>query len=251
VGGVFTPTLFLGAALGSLVGATLQLAGLGAQLPLAAFGLVGMGSVLAATTQSPLLAIIMVFELSLNYSIMPPLMLACVVATLVARALHLESIYLQPLREKGIALVRESSKPGSALELTVGDYMHAPVPPLRDTTPFREIANRFLASTYNFLPVVNQEERFIGVVALHDLKEHLNAGPELNSVIAADLMRPPPKYLTPDQKLSEAVPVLLVSESRNIPVVNNAREQKLIGSLSRLEILGMLSDEVAASPPAN
>ncbi len=102
VGGVFTPTLFLGAGLGVDVRARgcIEL-GTGLELPTAAFALVGMGSMLAATTRSPLLAMIMVFEISLNYSIMPPLMLACVVSTLVARRLHPESIYTEPLRDEG------------------------------------------------------------------------------------------------------------------------------------------------------
>jgi CIC family chloride channel protein len=71
VGGVFTPTLFLGAALGSFFASCLHKLGWGIYLPQGAFALVGMGSLLAATTHSPLLAMIMIFELSLNYSIMP------------------------------------------------------------------------------------------------------------------------------------------------------------------------------------
>jgi CIC family chloride channel protein len=251
VGGVFTPTLFLGAALGSLLGATLHAVGLGTTLPIGAFGLVGMGSVMAATTQSPLLAIIMIFELSLNYSIMPPLMLACVVATLVSRGLHLESVYTEPLRQKGLNLDRENLRPGAALEMSVGDLMGAPVPPVRENALFRDIAQRFLTSSYNFLPVVNGEGRFIGMVALHDLKEHFNAGPELDGVIAFDLMRPPPLCLTPGQKISEALPVLLVSETRNVPVVNNTQEFKLIGAVSRMEVLGMFSEAISSSPPSS
>jgi len=83
VGGVFTPTLFLGAGLGATFALSLQQLGAGEDLPIAAFAVVGMGSMLAATTRSPLLAMIMVFEISLDYSLMPPLMLACVVSILV------------------------------------------------------------------------------------------------------------------------------------------------------------------------
>ena len=88
VGGVFTPTLFLGAGLGATFALSLQQLGAGEDLPVAAFAVVGMGSMLSATTRSPLLAMIMVFEISLDYSLMPPLMLACVVSMLVARRLH-------------------------------------------------------------------------------------------------------------------------------------------------------------------
>src|SRR5438445_9242527 len=121
VGGVFTPTLFLGAALGGLFGMVLHAVRLAETLPDAAFALVGMGSVLAATTHSPLLAMIMVFEISLNYTLMPPLMLACAISTLAARRFYTESIYTEPLRRKGLELHRESPHLGAASEQTVAD----------------------------------------------------------------------------------------------------------------------------------
>src|ERR1043166_4186858 len=159
VGGVFTPTLFLGAGLGSLFGGVLHMANIDETLPTGAFALVGMGSLLAATTHSPLLAMIMIFELSLNYSLMPPLMLACAISTLTARRFHRDSIYTEPLRRKGLELHRETLQLGAATEQTVGDLMRAPVPPVRENTPFRQIAQRFLTLPNNFLPVVDAKER--------------------------------------------------------------------------------------------
>src|SRR5204862_5941543 len=97
--------------------------------------------------------------------------------------------------------------------------MRAPVEPVRETARVPQIAERFLTGTNNFLPVVDEKRRLIGVVALLDLKEHLNAGEELSAVIAYDIMRPVPPCLTPGQKLLDALPTLLKSEQRNIPVV--------------------------------
>lgn len=244
VGGVFTPTLFLGAALGGLFGATLHAAQL-TTLPTAAFALVGMGSVLSATTHSPLLAMIMVFEISLNYTLMPPLMVACAVSTLLARRLDRETIYTEPLRQKGLATERETGEAGAATRQTVGDLMRDPVPPLRQTATFREIADRFLTSPNNFLPVVDDRRALVGLVALQDLKEYLNAGQELSGVIAYDVMRPPPVCLTPNQSLLDALPVLLTSEQRNIPVVNSLKERQLVGTVARAEALGLLSEAIA------
>lgn len=245
VGGVFTPTLFLGAGLGSLFGLTLHEIGWATDLQVGAFALVGMGSVLAATIHSPLLAVILIFEISLNYSLMPPLMLGCVVATLAARRFHSETIYTEPLRRKGLEIEQESQHFGAATMQTVGDLMREPVRPLRDTATFREIADRFLTCPNNFLPVVDAQQRLLGVVALQDMKEYLNAGQELNSVIAYDIMRPPPPCLTPNQKLLQALPVLLSSELRNIPVINNPAESRLVGNLVRAEALGLLSEAIA------
>lgn len=249
VGGVFTPTLFLGACLGSLAAAILHEAGVAGSLPVGCFALVGMGCLLAATTHSPLLALILIFELSLNYSLMPPLMLACAVSTLVARHLHRDSIYTEPLRRKGLHLERESPRLGAAMERTVGDLMREPVPPVRETTLFPEIADRFLRSAYNYLPVVDNDDKLVGLVALHDLKEHLKAGAELGGVIALDVMRPPPACLTPAQKLYDALPVLIASELRNIPVVNDLTQLRLVGAIARHEALSLVSEAMTARPP--
>ncbi|HUC85829.1 MAG TPA: CBS domain-containing protein, partial [Candidatus Acidoferrales bacterium] len=214
-------------------------------VPAGAFALAGMGATLAGTTRSPMLAIIMAFEISLDYTLMPPLMLACVVATLVAGQLHGESVYTQHMRLKGLSLRREIEQAGAAMDQTVGDIMRPPVPPLRENVPFREIADRFLANSNNFFPVVDVTRQIIGVVALQDLKEFLNGGAELGGVIASDVMRPPPPCLTPGQRLVDALPTVLQSELRNVPVVNNLEEKRLVGSLSRAEALALFSEAIA------
>ncbi len=247
VGGVFTPTLFLGAGLGAAFGVGLNLLHIAEELPVATFAVVGMGSMLSATTRSPLLAMIMVFEISLDYSILPPLMLGCVVAILVARRLHEESIYTEPLRRKGLKVSQEATASEAATERTVSDLMRAPVPPIRETATLGEIADRFLTSANNFLPVVDGRGRLVGVVALQDLKEYLGSGQEVLGIIAYDLMRPPPPCVTPNQRLLEILPVVLGSELRNIPVVNTLKENRLVGALGRTEVLGIFSEVIAAS----
>ncbi len=114
----------------------------------------------------------------------------------------------------------------------------------------REIGERFLTRANNFLPVIDENKRLIGMVALHDLKEHLMTGQELSAVIAGDVMRPPPPALTPNQRLLEALPTLLASEQRNVPVVNSFTENRLVGAVPRAEALGLLSEAIAASTSA-
>jgi chloride channel protein, CIC family len=246
VGGVITPTLFLGAGLGSLLGVALQHAGWAPlNLPIGIFALAGMGSVFAATTRSPLLAIVMVLEISQNYSLMPALMLGCAISTLVSRSLHANSIYTEPLKLRSLEV--ENSRLGAGTELTIGDLMRAPVTPLRETATFPEIVERFLSSSNNFLPVVDARYCLLGLVALQDLKEYLGAGSELSAVIAVDIMRAVPPCLLPGQKLLDALPTLLSSEQRNVPVVNTREEKRLLGSMPRAEALAALSEVIAAS----
>jgi CIC family chloride channel protein len=206
--------------------------------------------VLAGTIHVPLLAMIMIFEISWNYSVMPPLMLACAVSTLIARRLHPESIYTEPLRRKGISAHPELERVGEATQTFIGEMMREPVPPIRETASFQQVAERFLTSSNNFVPVIDESQRLLGIIALHDLKEYLNAGHEMGGVIAYDIMRPPPKCLTPNEKLVDAFPTLLASELRNVPVVNNNIEFRLVGSILRSEALNLLSAALAAKTAA-
>jgi chloride channel protein, CIC family len=188
----------------------------------------------------------MVFEISLDYSLMPPLMLACVVSVLFARRLHPESIYTEPLRRKGLMFSSEATASEAATERTVGELMRAPVPPLRETATLGEIADRFLTSANNFLPVADAKGQLVGVVALQDLKEYLSPGNAVLGVIAYDVMRPPPPCVTPNQRLFEVLPVVLASEQRNIPVVTTLKENHLVGALARAEVLGLFSEVIAS-----
>jgi CIC family chloride channel protein len=245
VGGVFTPTLFLGAVAGALFGIGVHGLHGAMDLPVGAFALAGMAATLSGTTKSPLLAIILAFEISLDYTFMPALMLACVIAVLVARELHEDSIYTEHMRLRGLVFNNENEQTGAAMERTVADLMHAPVPPLGETASLREIAERFLGSSNNFVPILDRQKRLVGIVALHDLKEYLNSTQDLEGIIAYDLMRPPPKTLTPGQRILDALPIVLQSELRNVPVINNPTENRLVGSVSRAEVLAIFSEAIA------
>ena len=251
VGGVFTPTLFLGAGLGAAFGQALGLFDFADKTPTVAFALVGMGSVLAATTRSPLLAMILIFEISLKYELMPPLMIGCVVATLVSQKLHKASVYSAPLHRRGLVVDQESRRMGSATDRCIGDVMVGPTSPIKETSALPEISEIFLRSPRNYLPVLSVDKRLVGVISLQDLKAHLNAGDELRAVIALDLMRPPETFMTPNRRLMEALPEIMGSEMEMIPVVNSNREMRLVGSVSRSETLGLMSEVIARSGEEN
>jgi len=172
------------------------------------------------------------------------------VSVLVARKIHPESIYTEPLRQKGLTVSQDATASEAATERIVSDLMRDPVPPVRETATLGFIADRFLTSANNFLPVVDSKGRLVGIVALQDLKEYLGSGEEVLGVIAYDIMRPPPPCVTPSQRLLEVLPVVLASEQRNIPVVNTLKENRLVGALGRAEVLGIFSEVIAASKKA-
>ena len=111
VGGVFTPTLFVGAALGYLFGYAVHDALPQATAPPATYAVVAMGGFLAATTQAPFMSILMIFEMTLAYEVVLPLMLACVLGHHVARArLRAESIYAKSLRRNRMEAAQDRDR---------------------------------------------------------------------------------------------------------------------------------------------
>ena len=138
IGGVFTPTLFVGAALGALLGGALASVLPGKIAPFGAYALVGMGGLVAGTTHAPIMAILMVSELTEGYKIVLPLMLTCIVASLVARRIHGESIYSERLRKLGV-------DPGWGIEelalryLQARDVMRMDVPVVGESTAFSRV----------------------------------------------------------------------------------------------------------------
>jgi chloride channel protein, CIC family len=100
-GGVFTPSLFIGGGIGLLWGHAVAGA-VGAPGSEGGYALVGMAAMIAATTRAPLMASVLVFELSGDYAIVLPLVLATAIATILSRRLSVDSIYTAELRRRGV-----------------------------------------------------------------------------------------------------------------------------------------------------
>lgn len=231
VGGVFTPTLFVGASIGFLFGdGARHLPGHLVTNP-SAFALVGMGAFLAATTHAPIMAIIMIFELTLDYQIILPLMLACVVAYYTSVSLEKRSIYAEALKRKGAGDYRRQ-----LAELHVRDLMKPNPLTITPTAGFAEIGEKFVSTRFNYLYVTNRK-KFVGAVSLHDIKNYLNA-PELAAlVIAGDIQRDHFPVVPADASLTEALVRFSNHDGERLPVVNNTTENHLIGSISKTDVI--------------
>lgn len=240
VGGVFTPTLFVGASLGFLFGdGASHFPGHLVSNP-SAFALVGMGAFLAATTHAPIMAIIMIFELTLDYQIILPLMLACVIAYYTSVNIEKRSIYAEALKRKGAGDYRRQ-----LAELHVRDIMKSNPLTVSGTARFAEIGEKFIATRFNYL-YVTERDRFIGAVSLHDIKSYLNA-PELAAlVIAGDILRDHFPVVRADATLGEALDGFSRHDGERLPVVDNAIDGRLIGSISKTDVILALAGSVTA-----
>lgn len=233
VGGVFTPTLFTGAAIGYLFGATMAWFLPDWNLVPAAFGLVGMGAFLAASTGAPVMAIIMIFELTLSYQFLIPVMLASVIGYYVCRSLTQQSLYTEALQRKGANAVAQH-----LAALKIGDLMKEDAGCLPATATFGEIARSFLQNRHDFLHIVD-DGRFLGAVSLHDIKPYLDQ-PELESlIIARDVMRDDFPSLKEGQTMGEALNVFGDSEAERLPVIDS--KGTLLGAVTRTDVLLFLA----------
>src|SRR6185369_15673741 len=101
-----------------------------------------------------------------------------------------------------------------------GDLMQSPIEPVAEGAPLHHVAERFLAGSFHYLPVVDADGRLVGLVSIHDLKDYLRSADAMEGVIAFDVMQPPMVRLTPAQRLLDILPTLVGSAQRNVPVVN-------------------------------
>ncbi|WP_150721082.1 ClcB-like voltage-gated chloride channel protein [Pandoraea capi] len=166
VGGVFTPTLFVGAALGSLYGIAMNALAPATASVASSYAVVGMGAFLAATTYAPLMSILMIFEMTLSYQVVLPLMLACVTAYLTAHTLRADSVYAKSLRRNQVA-GRWLSMTGEGSEmrlssLAVDNEDNDAVVSAADSSD--AIGERFVDTGYRNLVVRAQDGRLIGTL---------------------------------------------------------------------------------------
>ena len=230
VGGVFTPTLFVGAALGALFGTGLQAVLPHAHIAVGSFAIVGMGCFLAATTRAPIMSILIIFEMTLDYATIMPLMLACGSAFYVSRSIDPESVYTRQLRGHA------HSDPPLFL-LHVRDLMKREPLSVAGTANFEAVAAALASHTFKHLYVVDPDGRFLGAIALQDLKPFLHDRDLPEVVIALDLMRDDIPVLTENASLKESLEIFSRHDGERLPVLDNPRDRRLIGSLAKTDVL--------------
>jgi CIC family chloride channel protein len=242
VGGVFTPTLFTGAMIGCLFGHGVQAIWPSAGINPQAYALVGMGGFLAATTHAPLMAITMVLGMTLDYGLVPELMVVSVISYYAGRLVQRDSIYSESLRRK-----QPPSTPADISALRVRDVMKPPSQTLPETATFSEVTRLFASAPYRHLPVVNAQNQLRGVVTLQDVEKQLERGEEVGQP-AANLLRTGIRMVTPETTLTEALEEFQGARSERLPVVNSPRERVLVGQVSKTDLLLTLSHGLKGSP---
>jgi CIC family chloride channel protein len=241
-GGVFTPTLFVGAALGATFGGLLHAAFPHAGLQPGLFALIGMGSVLAATTHAPLMAILVLFEMTLDPHLIAPLMLGAVTATLFARWIHADSIYTARLKRRGVRLP-EGVEEAALLRTYARDLVRTEADTLPANAPIQQVLDVFLHRRRDALYVVGDGGRYVGVARIHDVKAVFGGGGEGATIIAMDVAVPV-EPVAEDEAIAGVLARFDDPELDEVPVVASRTDPRFVGTLSRRDILAMLRHEV-------
>ena len=237
-GGVFAPSLFTGAFLGDGFGALAHHAFPSWTGPAAAYGLVGMAAVFAAAAEAPITAIMIVFEMSSDYTIILPLMVAVVIATLLGRRLLGATIYERKLLRRGIDWQRIRS-PQVFARISVSQVGRTPSMIAQSRQTIRSLALEATDSTELALPVCDGD-RFAGVVNLADVSHALATGDGDRSI--ETIMLPAQDVLAPTDTLERAATLMADPRAPLLPVIVDS---ELVGVVTRRDLLSAYRSVVA------
>jgi CIC family chloride channel protein len=234
-GGVFAPSLFIGAMLGGAFGELVHSAWPGTTAPPGAYATVGMAAVFAAASRAPITSILILFEMTRDYSIILPLMTAVVVATVVAQIIRRDTIYTLKLRRRGIE-IEERREESPLTTIAVGQAMNRSFNVIRADMPVDELLRVFSGkgSRQGALPVVDSERHLVGVVAPSDLEKVLEK--ELSDLKVEDIATKNPVTVYPDQTLEEAIHRMSAQSVGQLPVVSRGDPTVLLGRLRRSDV---------------
>jgi CIC family chloride channel protein len=233
-GGLFAPTLFIGAMMGGAVGSVAHLLLPNQTATAGAYALVGMGAAFAGIIRTPMTSVIMIFEVTHNYTIIVPLMIANLMSFYISRKGQPETMYEALALQDGIHL------PGGRARAIVGnfhvsDVMRAPGEVFGGEDPVAHVLEVVRQSRFSAWVVVNQRG-ILGLISRGDLERATANGAEEKRVEEIISARPVP-HVHEDQLLDLALQRLGEAGSEMIPVVSRADVRELVGVVRLADIL--------------
>lgn len=232
-GGVFAPSLFIGATIGGAFGVLVNLAFPQVTAPYPAYALVGMAAVFSAASRATFTSIIMLFEMTRDYNIILPLMFACVVADIVAWLIYPDTIYTKKLSRRGIRIAQD-------LEINVlktryvGEVMTREVETIPQDLPLRAVRDRILETGHQGFPLVDEEGRLVGIITGRDVMEAIKRDKNLPAIAVAqrELI-----VAYPDETLDLVWERMGRHDIGRLPVVAREDPQRLVGFLTKGDLI--------------
>ena len=235
-GGIFAPSLFLGAMAGGFFGM-----GVHALFPTitaspGAYSIVGMGAVVSATTHGPLAAILILFEMTGDYKIILPLMFACIVGTMTSSQLLKDSIYTLKLARRGID-IKEGKEVNILKSIHVKEIMSHKVETIPEGCALVTMADKIAKSKFNSFPVLNADNKLAGILSFNDYSEAIFDEDLRHLVVAKDLSTPNVVTVSANDNLYNALEKISRKDYSTLPVVSADDPDQLVGIISRRDII--------------
>jgi CIC family chloride channel protein len=243
-GGIFAPSLFMGSALGGVVG---HAAGAVLPFPVAspgAYAVVGMGAMVAAATHAPITAIVIIFEMTGDYRVILGLMVSCILGAFLAQRLRRESIYTIKLVRRGIDL-SAGQEINVLRRMTVHDVLRRSVETVPRTANLEDLYQRMVESNHYEFFTVDGDGNLIGIVSVDDLRRALPLLEELKQVaIAEDIAQPANVYVREDDTLDTAMRQFGKRTYEELPVLPAGGGMRPVGTISRGDVINAYNREI-------
>jgi CIC family chloride channel protein len=246
-GGIFAPSLFLGAMTGNFIGSTFHHYFPSSMSSPGAFSLVGMGAVVAAATHAPITAIIIIFELTGDYKIILPLMLSSIIASFMTVGIHKESIYTMKLKRRGI-LFKEGRELNILRSLFVRDYISQDYHTFLNTENIGKIIDQAISRKYHSFQIVDSDNNYVGCFSLNLLKTSVLQKDLLESIIIAQDLAVPDIEIDYFANLEQAMEIFGREDVAEISVLKN---KKLLGVVKRKDVIEAYNHEISMKEVAS
>lgn len=231
-GGIFAPSLFMGAVAGGVFGSFVSYLFPEATASPGAYALVGMAGMIAATTHAPMTALLIIFEMTTDYRIILPLMITVVISALVAGKLFEHSIYTIKLAKRGID-IRGGKDINVLKSHEVREIMDENYITIHPSTPLAEIFRKIENSNESYFVVEDNRGILKGVISFQDIRSVLSQDSLHYLIIAQDLLKEATDLIYFDDDLEKAYKLFNLKDLKMLPVVNEYESNKVIGVIRR------------------
>ncbi|MBW2087143.1 MAG: chloride channel protein [Deltaproteobacteria bacterium] len=234
-GGIFAPSLFIGAMTGGFFGSVTHALLPGLTASSGAYALVGMGGLVAAATHAPITAILIIFELTSEYTIILPLMITCITATLLATFLKKGNIYTLKLIRRGIVLHRGREQ--SILQnILVSEVMRPEVRFVKENTFLTDVIKAFQDYNVSYLEVVDENDELSGIISFRDIRQVMQEQQLGHLLIAKDVATSPVVTVTPDENIEAVLRKMGLTGVSQLPVVDRHSPDRVIGVIHHKDV---------------
>ena len=243
-GGVFAPSLFIGAVVGGAFGGIMHWLFPDYTASPGAYATVGIGAFLAASTHAPMTAIFLLFEMTGNYMIIIPIMITAILGTTVAKTLYEDSIDTVDFSREGIN-IHEGREVAIMKSIKVGKAITEEVDFISENANINHLLElfRFARDSFYF-PVVNHKGLMVGVVSMQDVKNILHDEEQRVCYLVGAICSRDVITLTPDDNLYDAMQLFDLKGIEEIPVVESKEDPWVLGMIKRRDVIAAYNHEV-------